>query len=51
MLPVHGFDKHLIFYRLIPEGIELIRVYHAARDIDTVGAFPQPNRIVHWAGG
>jgi hypothetical protein len=32
--------KYLIFYRLIPGGIELIRVYHAARDIDAVDSSP-----------
>jgi hypothetical protein len=36
MLPVEGFEKHLVFYRPVPEGIELVRVYHAARDIDAV---------------
>jgi toxin ParE1/3/4 len=33
MLPVRGFEKHLIFYRPTPEEIVLVRVYHAARDI------------------
>jgi toxin ParE1/3/4 len=32
--PVHGFDKHLIFYRATAKGIEVIRVVHGARDID-----------------
>ncbi len=36
MLPVKGFERHLVFYRPIKEGIELIRLYHSARD---------PNRI------
>jgi toxin ParE1/3/4 len=35
MLPVKGFNRHLVFYRPLPDGIELIRLYHAARDIDT----------------
>jgi toxin ParE1/3/4 len=34
MLPVRGFDHQMIFYRLTGDVIELIRVYHAARDID-----------------
>jgi hypothetical protein len=34
--PVKGFEQYLIFYRPVPEGIELIRVYHAARDIDEI---------------
>ena len=33
MLRVRGFGKHLLFYRETPEGIELVRVLHAARDI------------------
>ena len=36
MLPVRGFDRHLIFYRPTGDGIELIRVYHAARDLDQI---------------
>jgi plasmid stabilization system protein ParE len=30
--PVDGFEKILIFYRLVPRGIEVIRVLHAALD-------------------
>ena len=33
MLRVRGFGKYLLFYRETPEGIELVRVLHAARDI------------------
>jgi toxin ParE1/3/4 len=33
---VEGFPNHLIFYRPIDGGIEVIRVLHAARDIDRV---------------
>lgn len=33
---VHKFTNHLIFYRVIDEGIEIVRVLHAARDIDAV---------------
>src|SRR3954469_9437762 len=36
MHPVRGFDSHLLFYRPIPDGIELIRVLHGARDIDAI---------------
>ena len=36
MLPVRGFDRHLIFYRPTADAIELIRVYHAARDPDRI---------------
>jgi toxin ParE1/3/4 len=36
MLPVRGFDRQLIVYRPTGAGIELIRVYHAARDVDQI---------------
>ena len=31
--PVKGFDKHLIFYRPLECGIEVLRVIHGARDL------------------
>ena len=31
---IEGFPNHLIFYRPIDGGIEIIRVLHAARDLD-----------------
>jgi plasmid stabilization system protein ParE len=31
-----GFEKHLIFYRPIAEGIKVVRVIHAARDIPEI---------------
>lgn len=31
---IEGFEKHLIFYRPADNGIQIIRVIHAARDID-----------------
>ena len=33
MWRIRGFEKHLIFYRLIEGGIEIVRVLHAARDV------------------
>lgn len=30
---VKGFDKHLIFYRPLESGIEVLRVIHGARDL------------------
>jgi toxin ParE1/3/4 len=33
---IPGFERHLIFYRPIQDGIEVIRVLHAARDIDGI---------------
>jgi toxin ParE1/3/4 len=31
---IDGFEKHFIFYRPTADGIEIIRVFHGARDID-----------------
>ena len=36
MHPVKGFEKHLLLYVPTEGGIDLIRVYHAARDIDEI---------------
>jgi toxin ParE1/3/4 len=33
---VQGFESHLIFYRPVERGIEVIRVLHAARDIAAI---------------
>jgi len=33
---VSGFDNYLIFYRAIPDGIEVLHVYHGARDIEAL---------------
>ncbi len=34
--PVKGFPKHLIFYREIDDGIEVIRVCHGSRDLESL---------------
>lgn len=31
--PIPGFEKRLIFYRPIPDGVEIVRVLHSARHI------------------
>ncbi len=31
--PIGGFRKYLIFYRLITDGVEIVRVLHDARDV------------------
>lgn len=31
--PIRGFRKHLIFYRPIRGGVEIVRVLHGARDV------------------
>ena len=36
MWPVQGFDNYLVFYRPLEDGIEVVRVLHAARDIDRI---------------
>jgi toxin ParE1/3/4 len=33
---VKGFKNHLVFYREIPDGIEVIRVLHPAQDIEAI---------------
>jgi toxin ParE1/3/4 len=35
-IPVHGFDKHLVFYRPLDPGIEIVRVLHGARDLAAI---------------
>jgi toxin ParE1/3/4 len=34
--PVRGFANHLIFYRVLENEVEVIRVLHGARDIDPI---------------
>lgn len=36
MWPMKKFEKYLIFYRSTPEGIEIVRVLHGARDIPAI---------------
>ncbi len=36
MWPIPDFPNHLIFYRPIATGVEIVRVLHAARDIPPV---------------
>jgi len=36
MWPVAGFPNHLIFYRPFGSGIEVIRVLHAKRGIESL---------------
>ncbi len=35
-LPIPGFENWLIFYRPMDVGIQVIRVLHGARDIDSI---------------
>lgn len=34
MIPVPGFDKIWIFYKALPDCVEIVRVLHGARDIE-----------------
>ncbi len=34
---IRGFEKYLIFYRLIEDGVEIIRIIHGSRDIENIG--------------
>ena len=34
--PIRGFENHLIFYLPIENGIAVVRVLHAARDINSI---------------
>ena len=36
MWPVRGFEKHLIFYQSVEDGIKVVRVLHGARDIPRI---------------
>lgn len=33
---VQGFEKHQIFYRIVDDTVEIVRVLHSARDIERV---------------
>jgi len=33
---IPGFERYLIFYRALPDGIEVIRVLHGMRDLDRI---------------
>ena len=36
MWPVPGFRNYLIYYRVTGEALEILRVLHGARDIETI---------------
>ena len=36
MWSIHGFEKHLIFYREHDNALDVIRVLHSARDIEAI---------------
>jgi toxin ParE1/3/4 len=34
--PISGFERHIIFYRPIDAGVDILRVIHGSRDIDRI---------------
>jgi toxin ParE1/3/4 len=34
--PIKGFERYLIFYRPLQDAVEIIRVLHGARDIESL---------------
>ena len=36
MRPVRGFEKYLNFYMPRADGIEIVRILHSARDIESL---------------
>lgn len=34
--PIAGFKNHLIFYRVLPDELEIVRVLHGARDLNSI---------------
>jgi toxin ParE1/3/4 len=42
-LSVDGFPNHLVFYRETPEGIEVLRILHAARNLTTALLEAEPD--------
>ena len=33
---IRGFENHLVFYRSLKDGIDVVRVIHGARDIQAI---------------
>lgn len=33
---ISGFDNYLIFYRPIPDGVQVLHVYHGARNLENL---------------
>jgi toxin ParE1/3/4 len=36
MVPIRGFERHLVFYRPTAGGVEVIRVLHSSRDLESL---------------
>lgn len=37
---VRGFPRHLIFYRALPDRVQILRVLHGARDLPRALSLP-----------
>ena len=35
-LPLSDYPKYLVFYRAVPEGVQIIHVLHGARDLEAI---------------
>jgi toxin ParE1/3/4 len=42
-LSVDGFPNHLVFYRETPEGVEILRILHAARNLTSALLGEEPD--------
>lgn len=42
---MQDFKKHLIFYRVLGDRVEIIRVLHATRDVEGILESNEQNRI------
>jgi toxin ParE1/3/4 len=49
--PIRGFENWLIFYRVLPDGIEILRVIHGARELDAVLGETDPEPPEESQGG
>ncbi len=36
MFPLNDFAQHIVFYRQVSKGIEIVRVVHGSRDIENL---------------
>jgi toxin ParE1/3/4 len=41
---IQGFERYLIFYRALPDGIEVIRVIHGMRDLEPLFGKPSDEK-------
>lgn len=41
MVPVCDFDKHLVFYRIADDRVEILRVLHSSRDLAALFRDPE----------